>query len=52
VAGVDMPVIDTLIRLTSALYGRDFTAEGHTLERLGLGGLASRDVLAVTTNGF
>jgi opine dehydrogenase len=52
IAGVDMPVIDGLIRLTSALYGRDFTAEGHTLERLGLGGLAVRDVLAVTTNGF
>jgi opine dehydrogenase len=52
VAGVEMPLIDALIRLSSALYGRDFTAEGHTLERLGLGGLASRDILAVTTHGF
>lgn len=52
VAGIDMPVIDALIRLSSALYGRDFMAEGHTLERLGLGGLASRDILAITSHGF
>jgi len=52
VAGIDMPVTDALIRLASALYARDFTAEGHTLERLGLGGLTTRDILAITTHGF
>jgi opine dehydrogenase len=51
-AGIDLPVTDTLIRLTSALYGRDFTAEGHTVEKLGLGGMTSRDILEVTAHGF
>ena len=52
VAGINMPVTDTLIGLSSVLYARDFTAEGHTLEKLGLGGLASRDILAVASHGF
>jgi opine dehydrogenase len=52
VAGIDMPVTGDLIRLTSALYDRDFVAEGHTVEKLGLGGLDSRGVLEVTTHGF
>lgn len=52
VAGIDMPVTDTLIRLTSALYDRDFTAEGHTVERLGLGGLDARGILRISAEGF
>jgi|SRR5581483_1350716 len=52
VAGIDMPVTDHLIGLTSALYDRDFTAQGHTLEKLGLAGLGPRDILAITSNGF
>jgi opine dehydrogenase len=52
VAGIDMPVTDNFIRLTSALYERDFTAEGHTVEKLGLGGMTRRDILEVTAHGF
>jgi opine dehydrogenase len=52
VAGVEMPITDSLIKLTSALYGRNFVNEGHTVERLGLGGMSSRDILAITMTGF
>jgi opine dehydrogenase len=52
VAGIDMPVTDNFICLTSALYERDFVAEGHTVEKLGLGGLTSRGILEVTAHGF
>jgi opine dehydrogenase len=52
VAGIEMPMTDNLIKLTSALYARDFTSEGHTVERLGLGGMSSSDILAITTTGF
>jgi opine dehydrogenase len=37
--GVDTPVIDGLIAISSALLGQDFRGEGRTLERLGLDGL-------------
>ena len=36
--GVPTPVMDALITLGSALNGRDYRAEGLTLERLGLAG--------------
>jgi len=52
VAGIEMPVTDNLISLTSALYERDFVAQGHTVETLGLGGLTSREILQITANGF
>ena len=37
-AGVATPVIDGLVALTSAMLGRDFRAEGRTLDALGLSG--------------
>jgi len=52
VAGVDMPITDSLIRLACALYARDFTSEGHTVEKLGLGAMSSREILAISTAGF
>ena len=51
-AGIDMPVSESLVRLTSSLYGRDFYGEGHNLETLGLSGLNPQQILAVTQTGF
>lgn len=52
VAGIDMPVTESLIRITSALYRRDFFKEGHTVEALGLAGLDARGIVEVTRTGF
>lgn len=51
-AGIEMPITRNLIELTSALYERDFVAEGHTLERLGLSGLSASEIIDKTMNGF
>jgi opine dehydrogenase len=52
VAGINMPLTDSLIALTSALYDCDFTQNGHTVEKLGLQNLSAREILEVTMNGF
>jgi opine dehydrogenase len=51
-AGIEMPITDSLIQITSALYRRDFIKEGHTLEALGLAGLGSRQIVEMTRTGF
>ena len=51
-AGIEMPVTESLIRLTSSLYERDFFGEGHNLETLGLAGMSPRQIVAVTQTGF
>ena len=50
-AGVATPVIDGLVALTSAMLGRDFRAEGRTLERLGLAGRSAADVKRIMEHG-
>src|SRR3954454_3913420 len=48
VAGVDTPVITSLVNLAKAMTGRTYEEEARTLERMGLAGLdvsAIRDVL-------
>jgi opine dehydrogenase len=45
-AGVPTPVIDGLVALASAMTGRDFVAEGRTLDALGLAGLGVPQILA------
>jgi opine dehydrogenase len=45
-AGVPTPVIGGLVAIASALIGRDFVAEGRTLEALGLAGLGVGEILA------
>lgn len=52
VAGLKMPITDSLITITSALYGRDFIAEGHTVEALGLGGQSVQEIIATVEQGF
>jgi opine dehydrogenase len=52
VAGIEMPITESLIRITSALYRRDFFREGHTVEALGLAGLDTRGIVEATRTGF
>jgi opine dehydrogenase len=51
-AGIDMPVSESLIRLTSSLYERDFFREGHNLDTLGLAGMSAEQIVSVTRTGF
>lgn len=51
-AGIEMPVTESLITITSALYQRDFMKEGHTIEKLGLAGLDTRGIVEMTRIGF
>jgi opine dehydrogenase len=52
VAGLGMPLTDSLITITSALYGRDFVDEGHTIEALGLGGKTVGEIITTVEEGF
>ncbi|MBN1520848.1 MAG: NAD/NADP octopine/nopaline dehydrogenase family protein [Spirochaetales bacterium] len=42
--GVATPTIDMVIRLGSLLHGRDYYAEGRTVERLGIAGLGIKAI--------
>jgi opine dehydrogenase len=42
--GVPTPTMDAAVELGSSLLGRDFRAEGRTLERLGLAGLSADEI--------
>jgi opine dehydrogenase len=46
VAGVPAPVSDAVVRIASALTGRDFFEEGRNLRQLGLDGLGVAEILA------
>lgn len=50
-AGVKTPAIDALIEIVRNMIGKDFAAEGRTLERLGLGGIAGRHIRRVAEGG-
>ena len=51
-AGVPTPAIDALIAIVRNMTGRDFTAEGRTLERLGLSGMSAAEIRHVMDEGF
>jgi opine dehydrogenase len=42
--GIPTPTIDIIIELGSVLHGRDYRAEGRTVERLGLAGLSIKEI--------
>ena len=46
------PAIDALIEIVRNMTGKDFAAEGRTLERLGLGGIAGLHIRRVAEEGF
>jgi opine dehydrogenase len=51
-AGVATPVMDALITVASALRGVDYAAEGLTLERMGLAGVAREDLDVLLREGY
>ena len=50
--GVDTPALDALIRTACLMAGRDFAAEGRTLQRLGLAGQNAAGIRRIVENGF
>ena len=49
--GVDVPLMESVIHLSGALLGRDFVAEGRTLERCGIEGLSRDGLLTFAETG-
>jgi hypothetical protein len=47
-----MPITESLIQLTSAIWRRDFLAEGRTMKQLDLDGLSAGDFRRVIEEGF
>jgi opine dehydrogenase len=51
-AGVRTPVIDAVVEVVRSMTGKDFAAEGRTLERLGLSGMDGPQIRRVVDEGF
>jgi opine dehydrogenase len=51
-AGVPTPAIDALVAVVRSMTGKAFTAEGRTLERLGLSGMSASEIGRVMNEGF
>lgn len=52
IAGVDMSLHESGLRLIDALYGRSFTAENDILPRLGIDNLSGPELLALCRTGY
>jgi len=50
-AGVKTPTLRMLIHLASTMHGRDFWAEGRTVEKVGLGGMSVKDIRMLAVRG-
>jgi opine dehydrogenase len=48
-AGVDTPIIELTIRLTSWLHGVDYVSTGTTLEKLGIADKTPAEIVALTS---
>ena len=51
-AGVPAPAIDALVAIVRSMTGKDFAAEGRTLEHLGLRGMSAVEIVRVMNEGF
>jgi opine dehydrogenase len=51
-AGVETPAIDALIAIVCTMTGKDFAAEGRSLERLGLTGMDASEIRRTVDEGF
>jgi opine dehydrogenase len=49
--GVDVPIIESMIRLGSVICKRDFLKEGRTLEKMGLDGLSGKQIVKYVREG-
>ncbi|MGM8364489.1 NAD/NADP octopine/nopaline dehydrogenase family protein [Virgibacillus sp. W0181] len=49
--GVETPIMDAVIQLTSSLLDKNFIKEGRTLENLGLGSLSIEEILNFVNKG-
>jgi len=50
-AGVKTPTLRTLIHLASTMHGRDFWAEGRTVDKVGLAGKSVKDIRMLAVRG-
>lgn len=50
-AGVKTPTLRMLIHLASTMHGRDFWAEGRTVEKVGLAGMSVKDIRMLAVRG-
>jgi opine dehydrogenase len=46
-AGIDVPIVELCVKLSSLLHGVNYAAEGTTLEKLGLGGKTLAEIAAM-----
>jgi opine dehydrogenase len=46
-AGIDVPIVETCVKLSSLLHGVNYAVEGTTLEKLGLGGKSVSEIVAM-----
>ena len=51
-ARVPAPAIDALVATVRSMTGKNFAAEGRTLERLGLRGMSAVEIVRVMNEGF
>ncbi len=49
--GEPTPTIELVIRLASIMHGRDYWAEGRTVERLGLAGMSVEEIRRIVSGG-
>lgn len=50
--GVKTPVIESLVRIGSALCSKDFESEGRTLRKMGLAGMGREEMLSYLRGGL
>ena len=48
-AGVETPIIELTVRLTSWLHGVDYVSTGTTLEKLGIADKQPEEIVAMTS---
>ncbi|HEX7392265.1 MAG TPA: NAD/NADP octopine/nopaline dehydrogenase family protein [Thermoplasmata archaeon] len=50
-AGVKTPTLQGLVHMASTIHGRDFWAEGRTVDKVGLSGMSVKDIRMLAVKG-